>query len=137
VARPKPVFPEVFPEGAVELRPGGLHCFFFICFGVHFGAGEDFGAWVFLGEILCPLGGRFGLGLGKAEHPAVAKIKNRSDKNQAGDHEADKKIPRFLASGHHRLIDVLEVAFFCFGEGDGQPLFGLFGSFSAMLGDNL
>jgi hypothetical protein len=118
VARPKPVFLEVFLEGAVELRPGGLHCFFFICFGVHFGAGEDFGARVFLGKVLCPLGGRLGLGLGKAEHPAVAKIKGRSHKNQTGDHKAYEKIPGFLASGHHRLIDILEVAFFCFGESD-------------------
>ena len=136
MVRPKSVFLRVFPEGGVKLRSGRLHYFFFICFGIHFGTGEDFGAWVFLGEILCPLGGRFRLGLRKAEHSAVAKIEDRSDKNQPRDHEADKKISGFLASGHHSLIDILEVSLFCFGESDRQPLFGLFGCFSAMLGNN-
>ena len=120
----------------VGLGLGRVH-FFFIWAGDGFGARENFRSWVFFGEVLRSLGGRFGLGLREVKKAAIAKKKESTDEDEAADNESYEKISRSASASHGDLVNVLEVAFLSFAKGDREPLFCLLWGFATMGGDNL
>ena len=68
---------------------------------------------------------------------AIPKKKESADEDEAADNESYEKISRSASASHGDLVDVLEVTFLGFAEGDGEPLFCLFGGFASMGGDDL
>ena len=68
---------------------------------------------------------------------AIPKKKESADEDVAADNESYEKISRSASASHGDLVDVLEVTFLGFAEGDGEPLFRLFGGFASMGGDDL
>jgi hypothetical protein len=115
---------------------GRVH-FFFIWVGDGLGARENFCSWVFFGEVFRSLGGGLGCGLGYLKETAISKKKESADEDETADDESYEKISRGASASHGDLVDVLEVTFLGFAEGDGEPLFRLFGGFASMGGDNL
>lgn len=108
--------------------------FFFIQGWGAFGRGKNFGTGILFGEVLRPLGRSFLGGLGQPQHSPIPQVQGRAHEDKTPRNQTHVKISRWGATGHGILVNVFQIPFFCFGEGDRDPLLGLFGCFAAVLG---
>jgi len=68
---------------------------------------------------------------------AIPQEKKGANEDESTNDEPDEKISRSASASHGDSVNVLEVAFLSFAEGDREPLFCLVWGLATMGGDNL